>query len=102
MSRSSARAKAKRFGVTRIGTRTCSQLVLRDAQYLGAPGGVRGDQALLLQLAQGLPDRRAAGAELGRQVALDEPVTRLQPPAGDRLADDLHHELTARLLGNAR
>ena len=52
-----------------------------------APMRPRHQQPLALQLPQRLAHGNAADAEVGRQLALDQPLPRLQAPVGDGIHD---------------
>ena len=69
------------------------QVLFRDAGHNGAPAGNHHHQPLQLQLADGLPDRRAAHAQTVRQMNLHQTLARLQLAAQDSLTQRLEHHV---------
>ncbi len=62
------------------------RVVRRDADDGHPAAGRDGDEPLVGELEQGLPDRGAADPEFGRQLVEVEPVARPQPAGEDAVA----------------
>ena len=74
-----------------------TEIHLGDLRYYGPFSWVQGDQSLVLQSHQRLPDRSPADAEMVPKIDFVQFLTRLESSPGDRLLEELIHLNPQRL-----